>query len=62
MAAKLRDVGVPQLLRQDLLDARDRLVDRLLGADPLRGDAVNAFGQTYSCSTKSCRHSPEAEA
>ena len=30
-------------LRQDLLDARDRLVDRLLGADALGGDAVDGL-------------------
>ena len=35
---------VPQLLAQDLLDARDRLVDRLLGADALGGDAVDRLG------------------
>src|SRR4051812_1324617 len=29
------------LLRQDLLDPRDRLVDRLLRADALGGDAVD---------------------
>ena len=31
----------PRLLAQDLLDPRDRLVDRLLGADALGGDAVD---------------------
>ena len=30
-------------LRQDLLDARDRLVDRLLGADALGDDAVDGL-------------------
>jgi hypothetical protein len=31
--AEVRNVGVSQLLRQDLLDAGDCLVDRLLGPD-----------------------------
>jgi hypothetical protein len=34
-------VGVPKLLAQDLLDPGDRLVDRLLGADALGGDAMD---------------------
>jgi hypothetical protein len=34
-------VGVPELFAQNLLDARDRLVDRLLGADALGDDAVD---------------------
>src|SRR5688572_6999811 len=32
---------IRRLLLQDLLDARDRLVDRLLGADAFGGDAMN---------------------
>ena len=37
-----RSFGVPSL-RQDLLDAGDRLVDRLLGADALGDDPVDGL-------------------
>jgi hypothetical protein len=33
MTAQIRNVGVPQLLGQDLLDPGDRLVDGLRGPD-----------------------------
>jgi len=38
-----RGPHVPPLLAQDLLDPRDRLVDRLLGADAVGGDAMHSL-------------------
>ena len=38
-----RYIEAPLYSLTDLLDAGDRLVDRLLGADALRGDAVDGI-------------------
>jgi hypothetical protein len=41
------------LLREDLFDPRDRLVDRLLGADAFGDDAVHRLGPDFLLPTKS---------
>ena len=41
LPAYSRTVGVPELLAEDLLDAGDRLVHRLLGADVFGNGAVD---------------------
>jgi hypothetical protein len=41
--AQIHNVGMSQLVAQDLLDAGDRLVDGLLGADALGDDTVVAL-------------------
>ena len=46
-------------LRQDLLDPGDRLVDRLLGADALGGNAVDRLWPDFSCTRVVCRQSPD---
>jgi hypothetical protein len=56
----LRDVE--GRLAKDLLDPGDCLVDRLLGADAVGGDAVDGFrpGNPPVGSGLLCRQSPEA--
>ena len=44
--AQTRNAGRASAIRSDLLDARDRLVDRLLGADAL-GARWSALAQTF---------------
>jgi hypothetical protein len=50
--------GVPRrarLLAEDLFDPRDRLVDRLLGADALGGDPVDGFSPAPPPSRPFCQ-------
>jgi hypothetical protein len=52
MTAQIQNVGVPQLLAQDLLDPGDRLVDRLPGANfrvPMRWMDPDGFPVPQKC-------------
>ena len=49
----LQMVDAPELFAQDLLDPRDRLVDRLLQADAFFGDAVGRLRQSNARQTRS---------